>query len=122
MVAQESRMVNLYEETERMLHRHGVRYDNIRFIRNSYGYITVADFTIKAREIWYEPDSDKIEIDPSLKIIGATWRAERYNENGKEGWIYFKKPERPMVQAGKLKIFDSDGFVDKNKWIDKLEK
>lgn len=91
--------MNLLTETEQALKNHNLSLKNIKYILNSEGYIPVADFVAAAHNINYNNGWGAVEIDPSLKIVGASWWLERANYDGLEGWIFCKKPSEPKYPA-----------------------
>lgn len=92
-------IINLLEETEKALKNHRVSVWNIKYIRNSEGYIPVADFITAAQNFNYDNEKGEVEVDLSLSIVGKFWWLSREYRGGKEGWVFHKKPQKPALQA-----------------------
>lgn len=91
--------MNLLKETEEALKNHNLSLKNVKYILNAEGYIPIADFVTAARNTNYDNTWGSVEIDPSLKIVGACWWFERASYDGMEGWIFCKKPAEPSYPA-----------------------
>jgi len=92
-------LTNFLKETELVLKNHQLTWNAVKAVRNSTGYIPLAQFVQEAANITYDADFGEVYIDPTLKIIGGSWWLERGNYDGKEGWVYCRKPEIPSVPA-----------------------
>lgn len=122
MCAENIVMTNLYRETDKALLNHCLKWSNIRYIRNSQGYIKVSDFVSRAMLTYYHNDDDKMSIDPSLTIVGSNWWFERTKIDGNEGWIFHKKPLRPLVEATNPSLESTEFLLKITDWEQKIEK
>ncbi|MBO7735532.1 MAG: hypothetical protein J6S67_23405 [Methanobrevibacter sp.] len=93
------RLTNLLKETNQVLANHRITWNAIKFIRNSTGYIEMADFVKEAANITYDADHGDVHIDPTLKIVGGSWWLERGIYDGLEGWVFCRKPDPPTIKA-----------------------
>lgn len=91
--------INLLKETEDFLKDHKKKLSHIKFIRNAEGYVPVSDFVTAAANFNYDNDYGNVEVDPTLKIVGKFWWAERRTYDGKEWWVFCAKPKKPTVKA-----------------------
>lgn len=92
-------LINFLKETEDFLKEHHKKLNHIKFIRNAEGYIPVSDFVAAAANFNYDNGYGTIDVDPTLKIVGKFWWAERRTYDGKEWWEFCAKPKKPTVKA-----------------------
>lgn len=110
MVLEAQALTNLLEETKAILKEHNLKLRNIKYVLISTGYIPVADFIEQAHNINYNAGYGLPHIDPSLKIVGATWWLSRVIYDGHEKWGFYKKPQKPALLAIEPSIFNSTGY------------
>ena len=92
-------IVNLLEETKKILRENKHRIENAKYIRNAEGYILIADFVMAAQNFNYDNESDSPQVDPTLAMVGKFWWIIRQYHDGKEEWVFCKRPKRPALQA-----------------------
>lgn len=89
---------NLYDETVNVLARHGKTIQDIAWI-GIYNTCTfdVDAFLASAKNIDYNAENGRIEINPSLIVAGADWWLSR-TDNGDEGewWEFNTIPAAPQ--------------------------
>lgn len=112
--------INLYDETAHALAQHNLALKNIRTIITRTGVVPIADFSRQAMHCNYDNTSGSIQIDPFLKIIGASWWMERFVYEGREGWLFCKKPVIPSVNASDWTIWN-DNKVEPRVWAKRIE-
>ena len=103
-------LTNLLEETESILKENHLGLRNIKYILNSTGYIEIADFVQQAKLTNYDAGYGLVHIDPSLCIVGATWWLAREEYDGKEKWIFLKKPQKPTLKAVDFRLYQNGRF------------
>ena len=104
--------INLLKETEDFLKEHHKKLNHIKFIRNAEGYIPVSDFVTAAANFNYDNDYGNVEVDPTLKIVGKFWWAERRTYDGKEWWVFCAKPKKPTVKAPDFMVRNQRYWAD----------
>lgn len=97
-------IVNLFEETVAVLAEHGVGMHNVQTVLNREGYIVISEFADMAKNITYENGDGVDKIDPNLKIVGSAWWLERIRIDGKEQWLYCRRPKIPTIKAAKVTL------------------
>ena len=112
--------INLYEETAYALSKHNLALKNIRCIITRTGVISVADFSRQAMHCNYDNTSGSVQVDPFLKIIGASWWMERFVYEGREGWLFCKKPIIPSVEASDWTVWN-DNKAEPKMWAARIE-
>lgn len=91
--------MNLLDETEKALANHNLKLKNIKYILNREGYIPVADFVKAARATNYDNGYGCVNIDPTLCIVGQSWWLTREEYDGREGFVFHKRPQCPSLPA-----------------------
>lgn len=97
-------LTNLYEETTAKIRKHGYSWRNVLMVRNKEGYIPIAEFVERSRLIDYNQKDEIVHIDPSLRIIGKFWWLQRIDINGQEGWLFCKKPSKPLLPSSDYRL------------------
>lgn len=113
--------INLLRETETALDRHDIPVSAIKYVMNKEGFIPIAEFMHAADGYWYEDRADWLGVDPSLKVVGHSWWLERRKINGREGWVFRKRPLCPTIQSPAFRP-DTDRADGEELATDQLEK
>lgn len=92
-------VVNLLEETKRVLRENKHSIGNTKFIKNAEGYISVADFVTAAQNFSYNNELERPQVDPTLVLVGKFWWLSRMTINGVEQWIFHTRPKKPELPA-----------------------
>lgn len=78
-------MRNFREETLRVLHKHGLEWDDVLWA-GTENYTVPLDALYKAMDINYDQGYGSQEIALDLIIVGANWWLERHEYDGSEWW------------------------------------
>jgi len=115
-------LINLLEETEKALKNHSTSMKYVKFIRNSEGLISIADFVEMASKINYDNGYGEVYIDPSLTIVGKFFWLTRGNYDGAEGWVYHHRPKEPTIYAGDVTLRNTRTAITKSTFEEEVEK
>lgn len=97
-------IVNLLEETNRILGLHGKDMDDICWVGCGEYLIPLKLWPILAdRE--YDNDYGFIEVDLDLLVVGDSWWLERHEYDGSEWWEYKELPPKPSDTSWVPDIF-----------------
>ena len=93
-------MVNFLSETLSVLRREEIPVDDVAYVFLDDGIRCFwEDFAKAANEIYYDNGFGRVEINPSLMIVGFDWWLERREYDGSEWWEYC---EAPHCDNGKI--------------------
>lgn len=84
-------MVNLLEETKKVLKEHGKTINDIKFIRGDAFNIPIGDFLLAADEE-YDNGFGGTKVAEDLLIVGDNWWLERGEYDGREWWEFKTLP------------------------------
>ena len=87
-------MVNLLEETQRVLVNHGKSFKDIKWIECDGKEVPIELFCMKAN-VEYDNSYGWAEVDESLMVVGDGWWLERAEYDGSEWWEFKVIPQRP---------------------------
>lgn len=96
-------MVNLLEETIKVLEKHNKTFDDVEWIGTTEIEISVNEF-IKEANREYDDGYGDAEVNLDLVVVGKDFWLERNEYDGLEWWDFKMMPKRPMPK--KLYIFN----------------
>lgn len=109
--------INLYEETIEFLERNNKEISSIKEVtlkrQDNNGNIidfvfTWDNFEAMAKCIDYDQDCVTVIIDPSLTIVGDTWKAHRRVNKDKDGALWeIEKRSRVEIRVGEIDLISS---------------
>ena len=70
------------------------RFEDVIFISDGEAEIPKPVFEKTARETFYDNGYGDVHINTDLVIAGDSWWLERYEDDGKEGWLFKQFPDR----------------------------
>lgn len=88
-------MINLLEETKRVLKRHGHTLSDIVWVGCKDYRIETEQF-IELANVLYDDGYGSQEVATDLLIVGADWWLERHAYDGSEWWEYNTLPQMPQ--------------------------
>ena len=91
-------MINLLEETKRILQVHGKSLKDIVWLGTEDEEISLSTF-IKNADIEYYSGYGRNEVNLDLVIVGEDFWLERAEYDGSEWWEYKEMPTRPSKKA-----------------------
>lgn len=86
--------MNLLEETEEVLKKHGKTFKDVLWIGGSDFTISIEDFKILA-DTEYNEGFGAPEVAVDLVVVGHDWWLERTDYDGAEDWAFKTLPEKP---------------------------
>lgn len=92
-------MVNLLQETWRVLANYGKSFKDVKWIECDGKEIPIELFYMKA-DTEYNNDYGCIEVIETLKVVGDGWWLERAEYDGSEWWEFKAIPQRPAEPYG----------------------
>ncbi len=109
-------MINLWEETIKILGGHTKSWDDVKFIINCFDnkYSSSASYVFEIEKEDFEKIAKKFDYDngyggqvvnPWLKIVGDDWWLERHEYDGKEWWEFKMLPKKPTQTIGEAKAY-----------------
>ncbi len=109
-------MINLWDETIKIITGHGKKWDDVKFILNCFEHkfsstrshifeITKEDFECIAKKLNYDAGYGAQIINPELKIVGDGWWLERHEYDGKEWWDFKIQPTKPTQSINEAKAY-----------------
>ena len=104
-----TKKINLWNETIDVLLKNNKRFEDAIFISDGEAEIPKPVFEKTARETFYDNGYGDVHINTDLVIAGDSWWLERYEDDGKEGWLFKQFP----VQKSSLTISGAGIFSSK---------
>lgn len=89
------RIVNLYEETVRILGYNNLSIEDIEWVGTTEYTIPLEQFVKLAKETNYNQGYGAQEVATDLIIVGKDWYMDRKEYDGAEWWDFNKKPIKP---------------------------
>ena len=89
-----TKKINLWNETVDVLLKNNKRFEDAIFISDGEAEIPKPVFEKTARETFYDNGYGDVHINTDLVIAGDSWWLERYEDDGKEGWLFKQFPAR----------------------------
>lgn len=103
-------MVNLKNETLYVLHKHGKKKADVR-------WVGCEDFKIPLEDFWRQADEEYdnsygcTEVAQNLLVCGDDWWMERHEYDGSEWWEFKEQPKEPE-RIGKGSAFCLAGGIN----------
>lgn len=86
--------INFYEETIKILNKHGKTENDIRWVGTDEFYIPLEKLRIMF-DFEYNNGFGRVNIPQSLVVVGDNWWLERHEYDGAEWWEYKILPTKP---------------------------
>ena len=85
--------INLLIETRQVLEEYGKSFDDVIWIGNKCGYVTISksDF-LKYADVMYDNGYGLTNVNTDLIIVGDNWWLEREEYDGSEWWEFKTMP------------------------------
>jgi hypothetical protein len=96
--------INLLDETIEALLRYEKNPEDVLWVGNYDEWETWENFANSAKNFEYDPESEIVEVDTCLKIVGDDWWLEREEYEGSEWWEFKSLPDRPEEEVSNLKL------------------
>lgn len=87
-------MINLLEETKRVLEDYGHTLSDIVWV-GCYDYRIEIDQFIELANVVYDNGYGSEEVATDLLVVGNDWWLERHEYDGSEWWEYKSMPQMP---------------------------
>jgi len=95
--------INLLKETIEALSRHEKTPEDVLWVGNFEEWETWENFANSAN-FEYDSESEIVEIDTTLKIVGDDWWLEREEYEGSEWWEFKTLPTQPEEEVSCLEL------------------
>jgi hypothetical protein len=93
-------LVNLYDETDEVLSRNGVSFDDVKYVALGDGkWTNVSKFIEIAKEISYDNGYGGVEINFDLQVVGKDFWLQRVEYDGSEEWQFLRHPGEPKEES-----------------------
>lgn len=99
-------MINLKEETLKVLSLNGKSIDDVQWIGTDKGTIDTQSF-LSAADEEYDNGFGAVEVNSNIKIVGNNWWIERFEYDGSEKWVFKKIPVKPTENEA-VEVFTED--------------